>query len=332
MSTTMRRLLAVGIAALLALAPSIQPAHATPNSAAANKAAAYLAAQIGDGDHLTSDFGNEGITADAALALKAVDDSVHSATVTRLVNYLKAQAPAYTEQSPEGAAKLALVAVAVGEKPRDFGGVDLVARITAGTLPDGSFGAYPGPFAQSLGIIALKRSGADVPESMLTWLVAQQDKASGGFGYAAGQPADADNTGMALLAFTAADSTTVSAARQAATAWATTNQAADGSWAGYSPVNSTAVMGMALQAGGTDVSKAVAWTAQQQQADGGLPNAGKSDVLATAQGVLLLAGASYLSLPAAGTSWITWTLAGAAVVIVAAVAAVLLVRRRKALA
>lgn len=330
MSTLLKRLLAVGTAATLALTMAVQSAQAAPDGEAAAKAAAYLATQIGEADHLTSDFGNEGITADAVLALEAVHDDAYAATISRLVAYLKAQAPAYTEKSPEGAAKLALVALAVGEKPQDFGGVDLIADVTGGVKPDGSFGAYPGPFAQSLGIIALKRSGQSVPESMLTWLVAQQDSKTGGFGYEAGQPADADNTGMALLGLTAADSPAVASAKSAAADWATKNQATDGSWTGYSPVNSTAVMGMALSATGADVTKAVSWTAGQQLADGSLPNAGKPDVMATAQGVLLLAGVTYLTPPSAETPWLTWALAGAAAAVLIAFAAMLLSRRRKA--
>ena len=300
MLTSLRRTLAVGIAAAIALVTASLTAYAAPDQDAAAKAAAYLAAQIGDADHLTSEFGDEGITADATLALQAVDGSQYRATVDRLVGYLKAQAPGYVASSPEGAAKLALVAVAVGEDARDFGGVDLVKAVTEGIKDDGSFGSYPGPFAQSLGIMALRRAGEPVPEAMITWLVAQQDTATGGFGYEIGQPADADNTGMALMALTAVTSDGGAAAKQAATDWATKNQSPDGSWAGYSPVNSTAVMGMALEETGADVAGAVAWTADQQQEDGGLPVSGTSDLLATAQGALLLSGASYLSISPAG--------------------------------
>lgn len=332
MLTPLKRMLAAGIAAAIAFVTATAPAQAAPDHDAAAQAAAYLAAQIGDADHLTSEFGDEGITADATLALQAVNDSQYRDTVNRLVGYLKTQAPAYVSTSPEGAAKLALVAAAVGEKPREFGGVDLVQTITDGIKDDGSFGAYPGPFAQSLGIIALKRSGEPVPESMVSWLMGQQDKASGGFSYEAGQPADADNTGMALMALTAVPSDASAAATQAAADWAAKNQSPDGSWAGYSPVNSTSVMGMALQETGVDVAKAVAWTADQQQDDGGLPVAGKSDLLATAQGTLLLSGVSYLTLAPEAFPWFAWGLAGVLLIGVAGGAVLVVSRRRKALA
>lgn len=328
MSFSRLRVLAVGLAATLATISSVLPAQAAPNRDAAVRAASYLVAQVGDADHLTSDFGNEGITADAVFALAAVADPANTETLARLVGYLEAQAPAYSAASPEGAAKLALVAVAVGETPQDFGGVDLVAAVREGVKSDGSFGAYPGPFAQSLGILALTRAGEEVPEPMVSWLTAQQD-AAGGFGYAAGQPADADNTGMALLALTAVGTDTAKAAGKAAADWAGANRAADGSWAGFSPVNSTAVMGMALQAAGADVSASIDWLAQQQQADGGLPNAGASDLLATAQGTLLLAGHSYLTLPPEQTSWLPWGLGTGAIALLALIAAGLVVRRRK---
>lgn len=329
MSFSRTRLLAVGLAAVVATSSVVLPAQAAPNPEAAARAAAFLVAQVGDGDHLVSEFGNEGITADAVLALAAVADPAHAATVDRLVGYLETQAPAYSAASPEGAAKLALVAVAVGDQPEDFGGVDLVAKVAGGVKADGSFGAYPGPFAQSLGILALARAGEPVPDPMVSWLTAQQDAASGGFGYAPGQPADADNTGMALLALTAVQAEAAKPAAKAAADWAAANRAADGSWAGFSPVNSTAVMGMALHAAGADVSGSVDWLAQQQQADGGLPNAGASDLLATAQGTLLLAGQSYLSLPIEQTPWLTWGLGAAGVLAVALIAAALVIRRRK---
>ena len=289
----LKRWLAVVVAVALAFLTH-SSAQAAPASEALTKAATYLTTTIGSADHLTSDFGNESITADAVLGLAAAHDPANDAVVKRLLDYLETQAKAYTAKSPEGAAKLALVALATGGDATSFGGVDLLSKVTGGIGKDGAFGAFPGAFAQSLGIIALSRAGQQVPEAMITWLLAQQGK-DGGFGYAKGKPSDADNTGMAAIALAALPGDAATAALQKAVAWATKNQAADGSWAGYVPVNSTAVMGMGLIAAKSDPTKALDWLAGQQLADGALPNAGKPDVLATAQGMLLLAGQTYLS-------------------------------------
>lgn len=288
----LKRWLTVVVAVALAfVTPPL--AHAAPDTALAS-AAAYLTKTIGDADHLTSDFGNEGITADAVLALVAAHDPAATPVIDRLVGYLEKQAPGYTAKSPEGAAKLVLVAAATGKSPSSFGGVDLPAKVSGGIAKDGAFGAFPGAYAQGLGIIALTRAGQPVPEAMTDWLLAQQGK-DGGFGYAKGKPSDADNTGVAAMALAAVTGDKPTAALQRAVAWATKNQAADGSWAGYVPANSTAVMGMGLIATKTDPGKAIAYLTAQQLPDGSLPNAGKPDVLATAQGMLLLAGQTYLS-------------------------------------
>lgn len=326
---SIRRLAAVGATVAILFATLAAPATAADNKTAAGKAAAYIAAQVGTADHLTSDFGDEGITADALLALQSVHDTAYDATIAKLATYLRAQAPAYAAKSPEGAAKLVLVAVALGDKPTSFAGVDLVAAVQAGVKADGSFGAYPGPFAQGLGIIALKRAGVTPSDALYTWLISQADPATKGWGYEKGQPADADNTGMAVMALATSTSADAKAARDAALAWAGQNQAADGSWAGYAPVNSTSIMGMAQLASGADNAKAVTWVASQLGSDGGAQNGGKSDLMATVQAVPLLAGVTYLDLPGSSFPWTIVAIAAAAVVVVA-VAAVFLVRRRRA--
>ena len=71
----------------------------------------------------------------------------------------------------------------------------------------------------------------------------------------------------------------------------TANQAADGSWAGYNAVNSTAVMGGALASGGQDQAGAIAFLTGAQADSGAFTSNGADDMLATTQATLLLAGA-----------------------------------------
>lgn len=332
------RLLAVGTAALAAPFLLIAPiASAQPDTAAAQRAAGFLVGKLVDGNHLTSEFGDESITADSVLALVAADRAADAGAVDAMVAYLEERAPGYAT-SPEAAAKLILVALATDHDPADFGGTDLVATVTAGVGEDGSFGAFPGPYASGLGLIALARTDNEIPPAMIDWLLSRT-ATGGGWGYDAGQPADADSTGMAILGLTAVPdpSAEVTAAIDAAVAWAGSARQPDGSWAGFAPVNSTATLGSALQVVGVDQPEAVAYLTGRQLPDGGLPTGAEggtaADLLATAQGTLLLAGTSYLdpapasvTAPAGNPNAILWW--GVVVALGAAVGVIAAVQRR----
>lgn len=334
----LKRLLAAGVAAIAAsVFLSAPPASAAADPQAAERAAGYLAANLVDGNHLTSEFGDESITADAVLALVAAGRDQDAGAIDAMVGYLEQQTPGYAT-TPESAAKLVIVALATEHDPAAFGGTDLVSLVSGGVQPDGSFGAFPGPYASGLGLIALAGTGSEIPPAMAQWLVDRADPA-GGWGYEPGQPVDADSTGMAILGLTALPEPTqaTTAALDAAITWAGTARQPDGSWPGFAPANSTAVLGSALQAAGVEQPEAVAYLVGLQQADGSLPTGapgGASDPLATAQGTLLLAGASYLSPvpePAAAPVWNTTNLVlwGAIVALGVGVGIFLVIRRRR---
>lgn len=280
-----KRLLASGIAGLLALTLALPAQAANPD--AARKAGEFVASQISDGA-----ITEVGSTVDSILALFATSDPELAAKADPLVEKVKSEAAGYLESGPEAAAKLAILADALGEDPTTFFGSDLIAVVTGAVGDDGSFGAFPGAFSSSLGITALSRAGADVPEKMVDYLVSGANS-DGGFGYAADQPSDADSTGMALLALAAVPSAGTDEATAKAMSWASDNQAEDGSWAGFNPVNSTAVMGMGMLAMGEDTERAVAYLVSVQMSDGALPNEGKPDLLATNQAALLLGGVTF---------------------------------------
>ena len=97
-------------------------------------------------------------------------------------------------------------------------------------------------------------SGEDVPAALGTKLLTFQNP-DGGFTYEAGQPSDADSTALAMQALTAlSDQDNL----DKAIAWAKANVQADGSFAGFNPVNSTAVMAAALAPTGQNVADSVA--------------------------------------------------------------------------
>ncbi len=286
--TRIGKLVASGIAAMLLLLPAV-PAHAEDLDAA-SKAGDYVVSQITD-----NATGEVGSTIDSVLALFATGDSGLAAQADPLIETVKEQTSSYVESGPEAAAKLTILATALGEDPSSFAGQDLINTITTAVADDGSFGAFPGAFSSSLGIIALGRADVEIPEAMVSFLVEGANE-DGGFGYAADQPSDADSTGMVLQALAVVPATDATSKAEADAAnWASSNQAEDGSWAGYNPVNSTAVMGMGLLAVGKASDEATAYLVSQQLDDGAMPDNGEPNLLATSQAALLLGGVSYVN-------------------------------------
>ncbi|MFV0406857.1 MAG: hypothetical protein ACK5LN_08575 [Propioniciclava sp.] len=278
------RLLVTGIVTSLALVSITLPARAAADPEAATSAAAWIASQA----DTISDVGG---AADALFALAAAQDDSTTGVAGQLLAQVTSGGAAYVADSPEGAAKLTILAAAYGENPRSFiPDTDLVAMVTAGIADDGSFGAYPGPFATGLAAVALNRAGETIPENLLRHLATYTD-GGGGYSFEAGGAADADSTGMALLALIAAGDTEAAAKAQA---WAAANQNTEGSWDGYNPVNSTAILGSALQSATSDQPKAVEYLVSQQQESGSFLQDDAANLMATTQAVLLLGGVSYL--------------------------------------
>jgi hypothetical protein len=220
-----------------------------------------------------------------------------------MTDFLRERAKDYAT-GPETAVKLLLVAVAVGADYEDFGGVNIVDLVQQGVAASGAFGESPMPYSAGLAMVALKRSGLDVPEPLREWMVGQQEK-SGGWSYAKGSDADADNTALAITGLLALGLPALDGPHAAEVddglRWAEQNQQPDGHWEGFSPVNSTAILTMALGAAGVDTSAAVEWLLGQQRADGGFPTdaqTDESDLLVTAQTLLALTRQSYLTVAA----------------------------------
>ena len=152
-------------------------AEAVAEEQVAPAAAGWLARQLVDGNHLETVFGSDtfpdqGLTADAVLAFDAAgvaQDFAAAATAWLagdevLAGYVGDGA---TESYPGALAKLAIVAMAQGGDPAEFGGVDLIERLRArqdpvtGRFSDLSqFGDFTNGITQSLAIIALVRAGA----------------------------------------------------------------------------------------------------------------------------------------------------------------------------
>lgn len=303
------RIAAAGFAAAVLLSPVVAnsaqanvpvagplvPAAAPSSQATA--AADWIAAQWTANQSLSN-----GSLADAITSMVAT--GLHGDVVDQMNAKLKTQAPAYATGAGS-AGKVAIAAQALGEDPTNYGGVDLIQKIqdSLATSPNGG-GMFNLPYA----VIALVRAGETVPQASIDAFVNAQD-ASGAFGYQAGGfVVDVDSTGVAITALVGLEQSgqggqDVSDALDAVLVWAAGSQSANGSWPGFSPANATAMVGQGLIAAGEDVSDAVAYLVDQQTKAGGagLPSAhnGTSpNMIATIQGLLLLAGDDLLNAPA----------------------------------
>ncbi len=307
MSRITRSLMAASLATPLLLVTAYTgPTHAVPQDGPAAAAAGdYIVSQLVDGGHVAGDTG--GSTADVVLALTAVGG--HDAEVDAATDWLEGQAATFAVGNGPAAGKLAIVAAATGRDARDFGGVDLVTQIESQIQPSGQCGGFGFAFGQALCILGLERAGAEVPQTAVDFLVTFQDDA-GAFGFDSGGSftADGDSSGLALAALAGVvDQDGARASAVAVRGYLGTAQEDPGYWPGFSPVNTTGVVGPAMLLVGVDVSAATAWLVGQQQDDGGLPNVldgTSSDLLATTQGAMLLGGESLLSVGDGGTDYV----------------------------
>lgn len=298
MRTSLKRSLAVGTTATLALTGLIQsapPAAAAP-AANATKAANFIVRNLpGTGD-------GAGASMTAALGLATTEDACSYAPALRtLVKQVEKNAKSYLYPSKKlnqaRAANMAITVKALGLNPKKFAGYNLISLVTRSLPKDGQVGPSKSAFSQSLGIVALKRANATIPVTLLTNLLGQQGD-NGAFGYewpAGTFNADPDTTAMGILALRAIGQ--LKPQQDAATDWAKESQKPAGYWENYSPVDSTALLGSALKSG-AEVTKGKEWLATVQNADGGFPNSldegTPSDVMATANALYLITGKSAL--------------------------------------
>lgn len=298
MQRPLTRALAVGAAAALAASALIASA---PTAAAAEpdaaKAANYLVT------NLPSPDAGAGIAITTALGLASTGDCSYAPTLRRLAQRLENKAKGYLfnedgDVNQARAANMAIAVTALGLNPRTFAGYDLLTLVKQDLPADGQIGPSKSAFSQSLGIIALDKGKAQsIPVTMLTNLLSQQDD-SGAFGYTfeGTFTADPDTTGLSLVALDAIGELDPQVA--SAVGWAKDNQTDDGYWEAYSPVDSTGLLGSALEAAGENVDNAKTWLGSVQHEDGGFPNsldAGTaSDAMTTANALLLISGKTAL--------------------------------------
>ena len=174
---------------LVAAGAVLVPATAA-GPTATELAAGYLQGRLAAGDHhLSQEFGGTlyadyGVTADAVLAMDAAGTAQDEAALT--TQYLQDHRLDYTgygdpaEIGAGAVAKLLNVAVAQGEDPSAFGGMDLVATLLDLEGPDGrysdvsQYGDNSNVFGQSLAVGGLARAGTAPSTAAVGFLRAQQ--------------------------------------------------------------------------------------------------------------------------------------------------------------
>ncbi len=308
--TLRHRLAAAGLAAALTLTPAAgltvafldaPVAQAAPSARqSASTAATWLATQLTNGKYYTSPYTGQADVATTADILLSLVAGGNTASAEKVNGWLKQNVS--KAASAGQVAKIAIAAEAMGEDPGNYGGKDLLGELAAAI--DKGKGSLGDPFSDSLALIAFKSSNADVPDSLVTALLKQQNK-DGEFFFGSGDSAwpDPDTTGLAMQALSGVEGKDVDAARSLAVAWATANETSQGYWTSYSPSNTTALIAPALKEQGKNVSASLSWLLGQQAKAGGkgLPaslNGTTPDVVATAPaGVMMLAGYSYNNLP-----------------------------------
>ena len=286
-TTTLRRGIgaSVALAATLTLSgPLVAGASADPAPASSTESAAHYLQQelIAGGSHFSveSDWGpyvDYGVTADAVLALASAGTG--QAESRKATAFLADKVLTYTgfddpnEVYAGATAKLLNVAVAQGLDPRDFGGNDLVAMLTALEAESGRFSDqtayddYSNVLGQSLALIGLKRAGVNPSTASVEFLAGQQCP-GGGFRLSMdaspctdGATSDPDATAFAVQALIATSGDRESI--EGGLDYLAARQGADGGVGGGGPqtapnANSTGLAGQAFLAGGRSAQATLA--------------------------------------------------------------------------
>jgi len=224
-----------------------------------NAALDYLKTQQNADGGFGSGFSPEsaiGSTADVVLAIVAVggDPATFDQGGNTPLSYLEANAP--STATGGNLAKLILAATAVGENPRQFGGVDLVAKLEGMIGADGKIGSETDTFFNhTLAVLALKSAQRPIPAAAVDYIKnAQQDNGAWAWDGSAETAADTNTAAFAVQALIAAGEASSGDAMTNALAYYKSIQNDDGGWPYQSPsdfgtatdANSTAVTIQAL--------------------------------------------------------------------------------------
>ena len=212
---------------------------------------------------LDGGYRNVGATLDVILAAAAANRNPaqwQSVAGNSLLDYVAPRAAGFARQSAAASGKLALAVAAADEDPTDFAGLNLVISTTHTYNPvTGAYGATIQD--QALAMLGMDAAGAPILPAAVQHLAGMAN-ANGGWGWAPGQPSDADSTSVAIEALIAAGQPANAPAVVNGLAFLSTAQhlnsnggfahSPDLPWAHDSNTNSTSFASQALLAAGQD--------------------------------------------------------------------------------
>ena len=323
------------------LAASAAAAEApTTATGRAGLAGSFVAATLVDGDHYDypgGDWFDGGNTIDAVLALDGAGVGLDTADAA--MGYLAANVGGTGDDNYIGTggeryagplAKTLLAVVAHGGDPASFGGVDLVAELQAleGTVEPGRFsdasawGDYSNTIGQSLAVIGLERAGVGASAEATAFILAQQCPDGGFRGDPAAATCESDPDASAFAAQALLQVGATGEADAALDHLSGLQSAAGGVPGDGAPenANTTGVTVQALLAGGRTAAasagqaflaslqydctaaEALRWGIAYDDSTRSTADVRDSDLRATPQAALALAGASLLSVGSAGSA------------------------------
>lgn len=319
---------------LLALVPlvlvhaNVVTANLAPAQALTGAVTWLRAQQLPDGGFPGFDGESDpSTTADAVVALLAAGVRIEDMAPdgSDPLDFLRQHVDTYGA-STGGAAKLALAVLAAGRDPRQFGGVDLIARIEAAY--DEETGLYdPQLFVDAYALMAVSAatSPPQVPQAAIDALLSRQiaDGSWAWDGNTTPGAGDSNTTALVLQALVAAGLPRDHQALQHALQYLASVQAPDGSFA-YQPgsepltgdANSTALAVQAILAAGEDPNSsrwryALDALARFKNPSGALrwrDDVPDDNMLATLQAIPALAGRTLPVLPAMNAP-LAWAMA-----------------------
>ena len=303
-------------------------ALAGPGDDAASKALGWLATRqnadggFSDGFSPTS---SASATADVVVSLAAAgqDASTWKKNGASPLDHMRNRASLLSKGGE--LAKVTLAVVATGNNPRDFGGVDLVARLN-GLYKSAGYGGTL--YEDTLVVLALVNAGQTVPEDVIARLIKSQTT-DGAWAFTGDTAAGAGDTNTTALVVQALIATGHRDAIGRALDYFRRTQNADAGWPYQAPspygtetdANSTANVLQALIAAGESLSNwskngksdplgALIWLQDARTGafnyQASMPGA---NLLATVQAIPALKGATFVHLPVTRTSAISSTAA-----------------------
>lgn len=264
----MRNRITILIVALVTLASALPVLAAADVDAALDYLRTQQNADGGFGSGFSPDSA-VGSTSDVVLAIVAAggDPATFDQDGDSPITYLAANAA--STATGGDLAKLIMAAIATGENPREFGGVDSVAKLEGMSDAGGKIGGDVDTFfSHTLAVLALASAQRPIPAAAVDYIrAAQQENGSWAWDGSAETVGDTNTTAFAVQALVAAGEAAGGDAVTKALGYYESIQNDDGGWPYQSPsdygtdtdANSTAVTIQAIIAAGRDPAGAD-WT------------------------------------------------------------------------